>query len=111
MDTIQIVTGVITAAVSLLCGIYACFAARGKGPILSNTYLWATPEERKRLDLHAEYRLVAVVFAGLGAAFGFLSAYIFLHVGWARIAVWIAAAFVVCYAVFESIKTERQKRP
>jgi hypothetical protein len=57
----QIVMGCLTGLIGVGTGIYVSFAVRGKGPILSSTYLLLRKEERKKADMAAEYRFVSVV--------------------------------------------------
>lgn len=65
MQTGQIVLAIFMGLVTAGLGIYTGFAARQKGPVLSNTYLWLSKEQRKHADKKAEYRLVTVIFLGL----------------------------------------------
>lgn len=61
--------GLCHGALALLGGVHTAFAARGRGPILSNTYRWKGKAERRRADKRGEYRLVAVIFGGPTAFF------------------------------------------
>jgi hypothetical protein len=63
--TAAIITGLITLALFA----YVSFAIRGKGPLLSNKYLFASKEERMSMDVKAEYKLVSTVFFLLGIGF------------------------------------------
>lgn len=110
MQTARIIAGAITSLLALLSGMYTFFAMQRKGPVLSNTYLWATPEERKRIDIKAEYKLVSVVFGSMAAAFALLSVHIFTQRKWARVAMWIVLAFVMYYAVAETVKTGKKRK-
>lgn len=62
MENWQIVTGSVFGVIAILLGVYVSFTVRQKGPILSNTYIWLSKEERKNVDKKAEYHLVSVVF-------------------------------------------------
>lgn len=63
----DIIFAVITALISIALFIYVSFTARGKGPILSNTYLFAVQKEREKIDKKAEYHMVSVVFGIFGS--------------------------------------------
>ena len=76
MSVSRIVMGCIISAIAVALGIYTFFAAQCKGPILSNSYLLLSKEERMRADKKAEYKLVTVVFGCLAAAFALLALWI-----------------------------------
>lgn len=44
----DIIFAVITALISIALFIYVSFTARGKGPILSNTYLFAVQKGKRK---------------------------------------------------------------
>jgi hypothetical protein len=104
LKTIQLVLGILTALIALGSCVYASFTARGKGPILNNTYLWGTPEEKRRADKKAEYRQVTVVFFGLALLFGLLALQIFTLWKVLWIPMGITVAFLVVYAVVSSVQ-------
>lgn len=103
----ETILGIITGLISIALYVYVSFAARRRGPILSNTYLFATKEERRKIDVKAEYRLVTVVFADLATVFAFLTLFIFTDWKWCFYVVIILIVAVIIYAIVESIRTER----
>ncbi|GFI37932.1 hypothetical protein IMSAGC015_02121 [Lachnospiraceae bacterium] len=46
----DVIFAVVTGIISVILFIYVSFTVRCKGPILSNTYLFASEEERNRID-------------------------------------------------------------
>lgn len=105
----DMIFAVITGIISVILFIYVSFTVRGKGIILSNTYLFASKEERDKIDKKAEYHLVSVVFGILAAIFAFLTAYIITS---REICLYIVFALCVCdivYAVKESMKSEKNR--
>ena len=105
MDTIM---GCIVALIAVLLAVYVSFTARKKGPVFSNTYLWASKEERERTK-NDEYRLVTIVFGCLALVFALLSLYIFTSWAWANILMWILIVCVVVFAIADSVKTVTEK--
>ena len=105
MDTIM---GCIVALIAVLLAVYVSFTARKKGPVFSNTYLWASKEERERTK-NDEYRLVNIVFGCLALVFALLSLYIFTSWAWANILMWILIVCVVVFAIADSVKTVTKK--
>ena len=110
MEPVQIVFGCTTGALALALAVYASFTARRKGPILSNTYLFLSREERSRADKNAEYRLVTVVFGGLSLLFALFSLYIFTLWTWPFVLLWIVLALVLGYAIADAVRTQRKHR-
>lgn len=108
METWQIILGSIISLIAILLGIYVSFTARKKGPIFSNTYLWFSEEERKNVDRNSEYRLVTVVCSALAIAFALLAINIFTRLLVPFILMWVTFAFVIVYAVVDSIKSYKK---
>lgn len=105
----DVISGVVTGIISVILFIYVSFTVRCKGPILSNTYLFASKEEGNRIDKKAEYHMVSVVFGILATIFAFLTVYIITS--W-NICLYIVFTLVVCvivYAIKESIKSEKNR--
>lgn len=109
MEISQIVSSIILGLISILLLTYSFFASKEKGPILSNTYLLATYEERKKMDKSAEYHLVTVIFSILGMAFLLLTIRILSSWSWINYIIGILIAIVIIYAITESIKSEKIK--
>lgn len=104
METWKIVTSGILGLISILMLTYSFFTSKEKGPILSNTYLLATAEERRKIDKSAEYHLVTIVFGILGTVFLLLSLRILTSWYWINYIIGILIAYVIIYAIKEAIK-------
>lgn len=102
----QFIVGTITALISILSFIYISFTAKRKGPILSNTYLLASPEERKNIDTQGEYRLVTRVFGLIAFAFLFFTIFIFTEQRLFLYLTYILLAVDIIYAIYEAFHTE-----
>ncbi len=105
----DMIFAVVTGIISVILFIYVSFAVRCKGPILSNTYLFASKEERNKINKKAEYHMVSIVFGIAATIFAFLTAYIITS--W-NICLYIVFALIVCdmvYAIKESIKSEKNR--
>ena len=105
----DMIFAVITGIISVILFIYVSFTVRGKGIILSNTYLFASKEERDKIDKEAEYHLVSVVFGILAAILAFLTAYIITSREICLYRVFTLCVCDIVYAVKESIKSEKNK--
>ena len=74
---------VITGIIAVILFIYVFFAARCKGPILSNTYLFASEKERSKINKKATSWNICLY------------------------TVFVLIICVIVYAVKESIKSEK----
>lgn len=106
METWQIVSSIIIGLISISLLTYSFFTSKEKGPILSNTYLWASVEERKKIDKTAEYHLITIVFRILGIVFLLLTISIITSWAWINYIIGILIVIVIIYAITESIKSE-----
>lgn len=79
-----------------------------KGICLNNAYLFASGEERKRMNKKAHYRQSGIVFALLTAVFSFLTLEILWETGWLWQIIWGVAAVTVLYAIASSVKSALQ---
>ena len=104
MDPVLFAAGCFTAAVALAAGIYASLTARGKRPVLSNSY-WFSVLKRENANKKAEYRLVTVVFSCLSAIFLLLTVEIFTQWPWTAALRWALIAFVLIYALADAFRT------
>ncbi len=106
MRTWQWILGGIFVALALLLAVYVSFAARKKGPIFSNTYLWLSEKERENVDKSAEYRLVTVVFSLLAVFCILEAAYIFSQNGWVLAAAFVILGIDAVYAVIDAVRRQ-----
>lgn len=106
----QVVLTIVVGLISILLLTYSFFTSKEKGPILSNTYLLASAEERKHMDKSAEYHLVTIVFGILGMVFLLLTIRLLTSWAWLNYIIGILIAMVIIYAIVESIKTEAKNK-
>ena len=104
----SIIGGGIFLVIAAACGFYTSLAARCKGPLLSNPWIFMSKEEREKelakVDIKAEYRQLAVIFGCLTLLFGYLSASFLLPRELPMFPLWIIAAVMVVYAIGSSLK-------
>lgn len=104
LQMLDIIVGGSVEIVAILFAVYASFTARQKGPIISNSYLWLSKEEREKTDKKPEYRQLTIVCGGLAVSFTMLAIYIIASWKWAYVMMWIIMALVVVYAIASSVK-------
>lgn len=94
--------------------VLGCLQLLEKGYLLNNAYLWASREERKRMDEEPErkrphYRQSGVTFLLLALGFLALALYSMTYWTWPYIAFWGFMLLAAIYAVISSIQIERRK--
>lgn len=85
-----------------------------KGYLFHNAYIWASQEERRRMDEREEskrpyYRQSGTVFLLLGLVFLMLAVYLAAGWTWAYAVYWIFLIMTIIYALLSSIWIERHK--
>lgn len=105
----DVIFSVFTGTISIILFIYVSFTVRCKGPILSNTYLFASKEERNKIDKKAEYHMVSVVFGMLATIFAFLTVYIITSWNTCLYIVFLLVVCVIVYVVKEAIESEKDR--
>ena len=110
MEIWQVVSSIILGLLSILLLTYSFLASKERGPILSNTYLFASAKEREKIDKAAEYHQVTVIFGILGMAFLLLTLQILNSWSWINYVIGILIVLVIIYAIVMSIKTERKNK-
>ena len=102
---VEIVTASFTLLSAVILAIYVSYTARQKGPILSNSYLWLSEDEKKKADTKAEYRTLTIVFGSLSMICFMLTLSIVTIWKWPMKIMWALLAFVLVYAVYDAIKS------
>ena len=109
MQNHQIILGSILFVLSIGLSVYAFFAAHCKGPILTNTFIFSSPEARKKANIKAEYNQAAIVFGCMSLIFCLLALYVLSHWKWLFVLIWLAVIFTAVYAIISSIKTKKKR--
>lgn len=106
MEFGEIISANITGIIAIALFVYVSFTIREKGPIFSNTYLFASKEERKHMDVKAEYHLVTVVFGLLAMVFLLITVYIITSIVLLQGIAIALCVYLMVYVIVQSIKTE-----
>ena len=110
MESWQILSGGIAAVFAVAFGVYAGFAAFGKGPILTGSYLFLSKEEKKKADKKAEYRVLTVVCGCIAIAFALLALRAFTLKPWPMQLIWLPALFAFVYVITDGVVTKRAEK-
>ena len=104
----ELAGAIICAVLALACFIISVMQFKEKGFLFNNAYIWASQQEREKMDKKSHYRQSGIVFALCAALFFSMALACILPVGWLRIVTGALTAAALVYAVISSIK-ERNK--
>ena len=114
MVTVQMIAGIIFLLLSIGTFVISYLQFKEKGFLFNNAYVWASPEERKRMDENKEskkphYRQSGFVFLFLGICCLIYAVYIITGRIWLSLLFWIFVIITLVYAVVSSVQIERHK--
>jgi len=97
---------------AIVCGVLAIVSAiisirsfMEKGFLFNNAYIWASKQEREKMDKKPHYRQSAIAFAIITAVFVCMALECVLLTGWLWIAVGVLSVSVLVYAIASSVKS------
>lgn len=103
------ILAIIIAILAIGCLLISIFQFKEQGFLLNNAYLFATQQQRKRMNKKPYYRQSGIVFAFLAAILLCLAAEIMAETGWLLYIVWILAAAAVAFAIISTIRIVKKK--
>ena len=114
MGTVKIVCTFILFALAIGAFVISYLQFKEKGYLFNNAYIWASKEERRKMDENKEskklhYRQSAVVFLFLGISFLAIAAYFATGWKWIYAVFGLAVIIAVVYAVVSSVKIEQRQ--
>lgn len=108
MSTAQIISLIITVLLSSGAFVIAARQAKGKGILFNNAYIYASVDERDRMNKTPHYKQSAVVFMSLGIILAMTALNIILSRRWLSFVIIGATVFLIVYAIISSIYIEKK---
>jgi len=99
---------IVLAVIALICFIISFLQFTEKGFLLNNAYIYASEEERKKLNKKPYYRQSGTIFMLIGLIFGLNSMAFLLHVRWLLLVVMAILMFTVVYALVSDSMIEKK---
>ena len=96
----------ITGGISIMVFILAIRSFQQKGTLLSNAYLFATPEQREKMDKKSEYRFVGIIMLSLSTLFLLLTISIAYRINWIFAVVILGSIALAVYAIVHDIRKQ-----
>ncbi len=106
----EIIIAVICALLGVAALIVSTRQFMQKGFVFNNAYLWATKEERSRMDKRPHYRQSAIVFALFTAFFFIMAVEMLLDTIWLSGLACLVIIAAVVYAIVSSVKQETKRK-
>ncbi len=105
----DVTTAMIVLFLSIACAVISVFQFQEKGFLFNNAYIYATKQEREKMDKSPHYRQSGIVFAFLAAIFFCIAAECILKTGWLQWVEGALAVAVLAYAIISSVKEQIKK--
>ena len=109
MTLTKIIIAVIIFLIAIGSFIISFFQLNNRGFLFNNAYLYASKEEREKLDKKPHYRQSGIVFVFIGIIFLLNAIELIVETGWLFYVVMIVTFITIVYAIVSSIKIEKKK--
>lgn len=101
---------VILGVVAIVCFAVSYFQFKQKGYLFNNAYIYASKQEREKMNKKPYYRQSGIVFIMIGIIFLINAVEMVIDTGWLFYMVIVAAIIAIVYAIVSSVVIERGKR-
>lgn len=78
-----------------------------KGFLFNNTYIWASKQEREKMNKKSYYRQSCIAFALCAIVFLFMGLECIFLTGWLWLVVFLLAIVLLIYAISSSVKEKK----
>lgn len=102
----ELIWASICGVLAIVCLIISVMSFKEKGFLFNNAYIWASKQEREKLDKKPHYRQSAIAFGLCAALFAFMALECILLTDWLWL---IVGLFAVALLVFVVASSQRVK--
>lgn len=110
MDTAQIIFIAISFLLSIISFFIAFRQYKEKGFLLNNTFIYASKEERRRMNKKPYYRQSAIAFAIIGIMFFVTALMTITNLDWLSFVLIGLVMIAIIYAIVSSVLMGRKGR-
>lgn len=104
----RIIVGIVVLILSIVSFVISIRSFMQKGFLLNNAFIYATKEEREKMDKKPYYRQTAIVFMLIGIIFLLNGLQLLLKKSQLMYAVLFVTILTVVYAIVSTVKIERK---
>lgn len=105
----NIIIAIVLFIVSLGAFLVSVRSFMQKGFLFNNAYLYATKEEREKMNKRPYYRQTAIVFLLIGIIFLLLGIDVLIKISWLSYVTIMLAVVTLIYSIVSTVKIERKK--
>lgn len=105
----NIIIAIVLFIVSLGAFLVSARSFMQKGFLFNNAYLYATKEEREKMNKRPYYRQTAIVFLLIGIIFLLLGIDVLIKISWLSYVTIMLAVVTLIYSIVSTVKIERKK--
>lgn len=110
MTAAELILAIITFVFAGILAILSIRHFAQKGFLINNAFIWATEEERKKMDKRPYYRQSAVVFCLLSAVFVVIGFSVVFHNGKIQLIEIPFLTGALVYAIVSSVREEKRTK-
>lgn len=105
----EIIMGIVVFILSLIAFVISILSFMQKGFMFNNAYIYATKEEREKMNKRPYYRQTAIVFLLIGIIFLLLGIDVLIKISWLSYVTIMLAVVTLIYSIVSTVKIERKK--
>ena len=98
----ELIWAIISGALALIFFILSILHFKEKGFLFNNAYIWASKQEKEKINKHPHYRQSAIAFACSAALFFCMALECILFTGWLWFIAGALSIAVLVYAIASS---------
>lgn len=106
----EIIISIILGVSALAVFVASIFSFNEKGFLFNNAYIFASPQEREKLNKKPLYRQTAVILLMISAILLLNAAEVLLKTGWLFYVVMAVAAGTLIFAIISSIYISKNSK-
>lgn len=106
----NVIGAVILLIMAIASFVISYFQFNEKGFLFNNAYIYASKDEREKMNKTPHYRQSGIVFVLIGVVFLINALEMFIGTGWLIYLVILVAVITVIYAIVSSVAIEKSKK-
>ena len=104
------VVGIVCSIIAMIAFVIAILQFAEKGFLFNNAYLWASKEERKRMNKKPHYKQSGIVFLLIGIIFLLNALEALFKMNWIFPVVIVICVGAIIYAIVSSVMIEKRSK-
>lgn len=106
----NIIGAIVLGLIAITFFIFSFMHFLGKGFLLNNAYIYATKEEREKMDKKPHYKQSGIVFLLMGIVFAINAIDMVLQTTWLFYLVIAVIVITIVYAFVSAVLIEKRKK-